>query len=224
MTQNIKDWEKLITQNSSPENSEYFQELKTFIKNIYQEKKVYPPQENIFEALNQCSIKNTKVIILGQDPYHQYGQAHGLAFSVQKGVRVPPSLKNIYKELSSDLKIKIPLHGNLTSWAKQGVLLLNATLTVEDSTPNIHQKIWSKYTDLVIQKISEEKKDLVFLLWGAFAQSKKNLIDSKKHLILQTTHPSPFSAYRGFLGSQHFSETNKYLISKNISPINWNIE
>jgi len=224
MNQHIKDWKKLITSNTSKQDLEYFEKLKNFIEKIYKTKTVYPPQKNIFESLNQCSIENTKVIIIGQDPYHQKGQAHGLCFSVQKGVRTPPSLQNIYKELHSNLNIEIPSHGNLTSWAKQGVLLLNATLTVEDSNPNIHQKIWQKFTDLIIQRISEEKKDLVFLLWGAFAQSKKNLIDTEKHLILQSTHPSPFSAHRGFLGCKHFSKTNKYLISKNKKPINWKVE
>lgn len=200
----------------------YFEELKLF---ILQEKKTYsvfPPSDKIFEAFKLTPFDKVKVVILGQDPYHGIGQAHGLSFSVPEGIKAPPSLVNIFKEVSDDLKINRPSSGNLEKWAQQGVLLLNATLTVRAQTPGSHQnKGWEIFTDEVIKCLSEEKNNLVFLLWGSYAQQKGNIIDKNKHLVLEAPHPSPFSAHRGFLGCKHFSLTNNFLISKGLSPINW---
>ena len=168
---------------------------------------------------------DVKAVILGQDPYHGYGQAHGLCFSVQKGVKCPPSLVNIYKELKSDLSIDTPNHGNLTKWAQQGVLLLNTVLTVREGQPNSHKDCgWQWFTDEVIKKLNEREKPIVFILWGGNARSKKKLIDQNKHFIIESAHPSPLSAYNGFFGSKPFSKTNKLLASVNISPIDWNLE
>ena len=183
---------------------------------------VYPPPELVFNAFTLCPFDAVKVVILGQDPYHGAGQAHGLCFSVQDGVRTPPSLQNIYKELSSDLGIDIPQSGNLERWARQGVLLLNATLTVEASKPASHQGIgWERFTDAVIKKLSDEKEHLVFLLWGKYAEDKGVIIDTTKHLVLKAPHPSPFSAYTGFFGCKHFSKTNMYLQTHAHAPIRW---
>ena len=185
---------------------------------------VFPANDVIFNAFNFTTPSNIKVVILGQDPYHGKGQAHGLSFSVPNGVKIPPSLRNIYKELQSDLNHSISSNGNLDSWAKQGVLLLNATLTVKEKKAGSHQKLgWEPFTDSIIKKISDEKEGVIFLLWGAFAQKKSVLIDTNKHHILTTTHPSPFSAYRGFLGCKHFSKTNKILLNNNQKPINWKL-
>ncbi|MCW8897249.1 MAG: uracil-DNA glycosylase, partial [Flavobacteriales bacterium] len=184
--------------------------------------KIFPPEKEIFNAFNLTPLEKIKVIIIGQDPYHGIGQAHGLCFSVNDGIKFPPSLKNIFKELQNDLDIPIPISGNLTHWAKQGVFLLNNTLTVREKTPTSHQKKgWEEFTDAVIKLISEQKSGVVFLLWGSFAQSKENLIDATKHHILKAAHPSPFSAHKGFLGCKHFSTTNKILIEQGKTPINF---
>jgi len=185
-------------------------------------KTIYPPKDQMFNAFDLSSFKNTKVIILGQDPYHNEGQAHGLSFSVPDGVRVPPSLRNIYQELSSDLSITPSQSGNLTHWATQGVLLLNSALTVEKNLPGSHAKSgWVDFTDTVIDILNEKKQNLVFLLWGAYAQKKTELIDQDKHLVLMTAHPSPFSAHKGFFGCKHFSKTNDYLKIHKLKTINW---
>lgn len=204
----------------------YFKELKSFLLNQQQKGFIiFPKNEDIFNAFNYTPFNQLKVVILGQDPYHGQGQAHGLSFSVQKGITPPPSLKNIYKELANDIQdFQIPNHGDLTSWAKQGVLLLNATLTVNAHEPGSHQKRgWEKFTDHVISEISEKKTGVVFLLWGKFAQQKEHLIDTNKHHVLKAAHPSPFSAYNGFFGSKPFSKTNDILKKQGLSPINWQI-
>jgi uracil-DNA glycosylase len=201
---------------------EYFKALTTKVREVYLGGRVFPPAPLVFNAFALCPYGEVKVVILGQDPYHGDGQAHGLSFSVPDGVRPPPSLQNIYKEIKSDLGIEIPHSGNLERWAKQGVLLLNATLTVKSNSPASHQGLgWERFTDAVIKKISDEKDNIVFLLWGKFAHSKADLIDSGKHLILKAPHPSPFSAHTGFFGCKHFSQTNKYLGKHNLEPIKW---
>ena len=185
---------------------------------------IFPKNDSIFNAFNFTIPNKIKVVILGQDPYHRESQAHGLAFSVPNGVKIPPSLRNIFKELKNDLNYSISSNGNLESWAKQGVLMLNASLTVREKVAGSHQKLgWETFTDGVIKKISDKKEGIIFLLWGAFAQKKLELIDKKKHHILITSHPSPFSAYRGFLGCNHFSKTNKILIKNNQKTINWKL-
>ena len=204
----------------------YINNLKSFL--LDEEQKgfiIYPRVDDIFNAFNYTSFDDVKVVILGQDPYHGQGQAHGLSFSVKKGIAVPPSLKNIFKELKNDIKdFQTPNHGELSSWAKQGVLLLNATLTVRSQEPGSHQKRgWEKFTDNVISEISSKKNGIIFLLWGKYAQEKEFLIDTTKHHILKAAHPSPFSAYRGFLGCSHFSETNKILERQGLPPINWQV-
>jgi uracil-DNA glycosylase len=206
-------------------SKEYFLFLKNFLKNEKAAgKTIYPPGMQIFNAFNRTPFLNLKCVIVGQDPYHGPGQANGLCFSVAKGIRQPPSLVNIFKELNDDLGITIPEHGDLTSWAEQGVLLLNASLTVEAHKPNSHSKIgWELFTDAVIRKVSEEKEHVVFILWGKFAQSKSALIDASKHCILTAAHPSPYSAHAGFFGCRHFSKTNEYLAGKGIIPIDWRI-
>lgn len=200
----------------------YFQQLTAFVKEEYSTHTVFPPGKEIFRAFDKCDFDQVKVVIIGQDPYHGSGQANGLCFSVREGVRVPPSLVNIYKEIKNDLGKPIPASGELERWAKQGVLLLNATLTVRASTPGSHQKKgWEEFTDAVIQKISAEKEDVVFILWGAYAQKKGEVIDRSKHHIIMSPHPSPFSADRGFFGSKPFSKTNSYLKSKGLTEIDW---
>jgi uracil-DNA glycosylase len=200
----------------------YFLQLVSFIKEEYQKEVVYPPGKDIFNAFNFCSFTETRVVILGQDPYHGAGQAHGLCFSVNDGIKPPPSLVNIFKEIRNDLGQPMPANGNLTRWARQGVLLLNATLTVRAGTPGSHQKKgWEDFTDTVIKKISEQKSDVVFLLWGAYAQKKEVLIDKEKHLVLSSAHPSPFSVERGFYGNKHFSKTNAYLKQHGLAEILW---
>ncbi|SNC74706.1 Uracil-DNA glycosylase [Hymenobacter gelipurpurascens] len=201
----------------------YFQHLIAFVKGEYATATVYPPGPNIFHAFDACPFDKVKVVIIGQDPYHGKGQAHGLSFSVAEGVRTPPSLQNIFKELQSDLPETPPApNGNLDRWAEQGVLLLNATLTVRAGEPASHQKKgWEQFTDAVIQKISEEKEHVVFILWGAYAQKKGEIIDTKKHLVLKAAHPSPYAADRGFFGSKPFSQTNAYLEKNGLAPIRW---
>ena len=202
----------------------YFKALDSYLKSK-KNLNIYPPKDSWFKALEYSSFDKTKVIILGQDPYHQEGQAEGLSFSVPKGIVIPPSLRNIFKELQSDdVNFSIPEHGNLVSWANQGVLLLNSVLTVEQNSPASHaNKGWENFTDKVIQILSSSKTNLVFILWGAYANKKSELIDSSKHLILSAPHPSPFSAYKGFFGSRHFSKTNNYLESTNQEAIDWGI-
>lgn len=203
----------------------YFQQIPLHIKTEkLQGKIIYPPGSLLFNAFNTTPFDKIKVVILGQDPYHGKGQAHGLCFSVQNGTQPPPSLMNIFKELQSDIGIDIPDHGNLTHWAEQGVFLLNASLSVRAGEPMSHSKIgWAEFTDTVIKTISDKKKNIVFLLWGKFAQEKRILIDEKKHCILRSVHPSPLSAHAGFFGCKHFSKTNEYLISKGIDPIDWSL-
>ncbi len=203
-------------------NKPYFKQLTDFVKGEYQTKRIYPPGSLIFNAFNSCPFENVKVVLLGQDPYHGPNQAHGLCFSVNDNVPLPPSLQNIYKEIESDLNVKTYSTGNLERWAKQGVFLLNATLTVQAGMAGSHQgKGWETFTDAVIKTLSQKKEHLVFLLWGSYAQQKSALIDANKHLIMKAVHPSPLSAYRGFFGCKHFSKTNEYLRSKGISEIDW---
>jgi uracil-DNA glycosylase len=201
---------------------EYFQTLSNTVRDAYLSNTIFPSPKNVFNAFSQCPFDNVKVVILGQDPYHGEGQAHGLSFSVQDGIKIPPSLQNIYKELSTDLGNSIPRTGNLEHWAKQGVLLLNATLTVEKDKAGSHQGLgWETFTDAVIKKISDEKENVVFLLWGKYAQEKGAVIDTERHLVLTAPHPSPFSAYTGFFGCRHFSKTNFYLKAHKIEEIVW---
>ncbi len=201
----------------------YFQSIIDRLKiEKQQQTPIYPPGSQIFNAFNLTPLDKVKVVIIGQDPYHGPKQAHGLSFSVQKGVAIPPSLMNIYKELADDIGMRTPTHGDLTTWAEQGVFLLNASLTVKAGEPMSHAKIgWADFTNAVIKTISEQKQHVVFLLWGKFAQEKRTLIDESKHLILRSVHPSPLSAYGGFFGCKHFSKTNEYLVSKGLDPINW---
>ena len=204
---------------------DYYQQLLEFLEyESTHNKTIYPPQDQIFNAFDLSSFENTKVIILGQDPYHNEGQAHGLSFSVPEGVSIPPSLRNIYQELFSDLDIAPSQSGNLTHWASQGVLLLNSVLTVEKNSPGSHAKLgWVDFTDTVIDILNEKKQNLVFLLWGTYAQQKSELIDQDKHLVLTAAHPSPFSAHKGFFGANHFSKTNDYLKIHNQQTINWKL-
>ena len=201
----------------------YFADLTAFVKNEYAEKEVFPPAEFVFNAFNHCSLESVKVVILGQDPYHGDGQAHGLSFSVPEGVALPPSLRNIFKEIQQDLNIAVPTSGNLERWSKQGVLLLNATLTVEAHQAGSHQKRgWETFTDAVIRRLAEQKENLVFLLWGSYAHRKGAFIDMNKHLVLKSVHPSPLSANRGgWFGNKHFSGTNLYLQEKGLETIHW---
>lgn len=202
----------------------YFKSLSDFVRGEYLTKQVFPHPKNVFRAFDECPFDDVRVVIIGQDPYHDVEQAHGLCFSVPSGIKIPPSLANIYKEIESDLKIKMPNSGDLISWSHQGVLLLNATLTVEAHNAGSHQKKgWEEFTDQAIKALSDKREDLVFLLWGAYAQNKSDLIDESKHLILKAPHPSPLSAHRGFLGCKHFSKTNEFLTSKGLGVICWEI-
>jgi uracil-DNA glycosylase len=200
----------------------YFSTLSQTVKTFYISGPVYPPPQLVFNAFNLCPLSTVRVVILGQDPYHGDGQAHGLSFSVPDGIKNPPSLQNIYKELTSDLGTPPKDSGNLEAWARQGVLLLNATLTVLPGQPGSHQGLgWESFTDAVIKTVSEQKEHVIFILWGKYAQAKKSLIDESKHLIIESPHPSPFSAYTGFFGSKPFSRTNEYLKSHGQTPIQW---
>lgn len=215
-----ESWKKVLKEEF---DKRYFQELVSFVKGEYQKTTIYPPAKFIFNAFNLTPFDKVKVVILGQDPYHGENQANGLAFSVNDKIPNPPSLVNIYKEIKSDIGIETnKRNGNLDNWAKQGVLLLNATLTVKEHVAASHQnKGWEKFTDTVIKKLSEKKEKLVFILWGAYAQKKGLIIDSSKHLVIKSVHPSPLSAYNGFFGSKPFSQTNKYLIENNQKAIDW---
>lgn len=216
------DWQAQLRAELS---SEWMQQLWHFLQTEQaQGKVIYPPQEAYFNALNHTPFDKVKVVIIGQDPYHGAGQAHGLAFSVPAGVKVPPSLVNIYKELQSDVGLRIPSHGNLEEWAKQGVLLLNSVLSVEKSKAGSHQnKGWETFTDAVIANLNAHHQGIVFLLWGSYAQQKGRHIDRQQHCVLEAVHPSPLSAYRGFFGCQHFSQTNAYLQKLGKTPIDWQI-
>lgn len=200
----------------------YFELLTSFVRQAYKEKQCFPPAKLIFNAFDSCPFDKVRVVIIGQDPYHDVGQAQGLCFSVPDGIAVPPSLQNIYKELQSDLGITPPQSGNLQRWAEQGVLLLNATLTVEAHRPGSHQnKGWEELTDAAIAALNSQREHLVFMLWGAYAKRKGQVIDTRKHLVLTAPHPSPLSAYQGFFGCKHFSKANDYLVRNGLPPINW---
>lgn len=215
------EWDEIL---ASEFKKEYFKKIKDFLVKEYKEKKIFPLKKEILSAFELTPLKDIKVVILGQDPYHGEGQAHGLAFSVKKGVKIPPSLRNIYKEIYDEGEGEIFNHGCLESWAKQGVFLLNASLTVKEGEANSHSKIgWEIFTDEVIKIINEKKEGVIFLLWGNNARSKKKYIDLKKHIVLETVHPSPLSANRGFLGCGHFKKVNEILKSKNEKIIDWNI-
>lgn len=220
MVKITKEWDEFLEEEFS---SKSYLELREFLKTEYSTKTIYPDMFNIFNCMKLTSLQQVKVVILGQDPYHEEGQAMGLAFSVPKEKEVPPSLKNIYKELATEYPNFItPTSGDLTSWATQGVLLLNAVLTVREHCANSHKgKGWEQFTDGIIKKLSNEKENLVFILWGANARSKKPLINTKKHLVLESAHPSPLSAYNGFFGCNHFIKANEYLKNNNKTPICW---
>lgn len=214
------DWDKIL---GDEFKKDYYLKIRDFLKKEYSSYTIFPSMYDIFNALKYTSYEGTRVVILGQDPYHEPGQAHGLSFSVKKGIKIPPSLVNIYKELKTDVGMEIPSHGELTSWANQGVLLLNATLTVRLGQANSHQSIgWGIFTDEVIKKLNERSEPIVFILWGGNARSKKKYITNPNHLIIESAHPSPLSAYNGFFGSRPFSRANEFLISKGFEPINWN--
>ena len=214
-----ESWKQVL---QSEFDKEYFKKLTDFVRNEYKTTKVFPPASKIFNAFDLCSFDNTRVIILGQDPYHDVNQAHGLCFSVNDGIKHPPSLINIFKEIENDLGIPIPESGNLERWAKQGVLLLNATLTVRAHQAGSHQNMgWETFTDNVIKLLANQKENLVFLLWGSYAIKKSTFISRDKHLVLTSAHPSPLSVYRGFFGNGHFSKTNEYLKSKRLKEIQW---
>ena len=216
-----KDWYELLKDEFE---KPYYKNLTSFLEKEYAEKIIYPKPENVFNALNYCSIESIKVVIIGQDPYHEPNQAHGLCFSVEQGVNYPPSLKNIFKELKAEMNVTIET-GNLTSWAKQGVLLLNTVLTVEKSKANSHKgKGWEIFTTRIIQEINKINRPIVFILWGASAQSFTKYLDNPNFLILKSVHPSPLSAYNGFFGNNHFIKTNQFLSQHNIAPIDFNLK
>lgn len=215
------DWDELLKEEME---KEYFRELFEFVKEQYKEKDIYPKMSEIFNAFRHTAYKNVKVVILGQDPYHGENEAEGLSFSVKTGIRKPPSLNNIFKELKEDLGYEYPKSGSLVKWADEGVLLLNSVLTVEKDKPASHRgKGWELFTDTVIKKINEKETPVVFILWGNYAKAKKDLITNPNHLVLESPHPSPYSASSGFFGSRPFSKTNNYLKAKGIKPIDWNL-
>lgn len=218
-----QSWKKILKDEF---DKDYFYHITTFIKaEKASGKTIFPPGQLIFNAFTLTPFDKVKVVLLGQDPYHNPEQAHGLSFSVPDGIAKPPSLLNIFKELKNDLGIAIPQNGNLEKWAQQGVLLLNACLTVRQYEPASHSKIgWLEFTDTVIRKISEEKENIIFLLWGKFAQDKQSLIDETKHHVLKAAHPSPFSAEKGFFGCRHFSQTNEFLVKDGLQPIDWKLQ
>lgn len=214
-------WEEIFVKE---ETKDYYKLLMEYVNSEYETTEVFPPQVNIFEAFYQTPLEKVKVVILGQDPYHGEGQAHGLSFSVNKGVKIPPSLVNIYKELESDMGITAPSHGCLESWSKEGVLLLNTVLTVKAHEAHSHKnKGWEKFTDAMIETVNELDTPVVFILWGTPAQKKRKMIDESKHLVISGVHPSPLSSYRGFFGSKPFSKSNEFLESKGIKGVNWEI-
>lgn len=216
-----KKWNQILAHEMT---KDYFLSLIQFLQKEYKQHTCFPPSNEILNAFNLCAFEKTKVVILGQDPYHNNNQANGLAFSVRENIKVPPSLKNILKELCDDQKIDIPTHGNLENWAKQGVLLLNSTLTVRAHQAGSHQKKgWGKFTDHIIKTISSQKENVVFVLWGSFAQKKSELIDETKHLIIKSPHPSPLSSYRGFFGSKPFGKINSYLMTNGAEVIDWKL-
>jgi uracil-DNA glycosylase len=216
------DWDEVL---AGEFEKDYYLKLRSFLKSEYSTHTVYPDMYDIFNALKLTPYKNVRAVILGQDPYHGPGQAHGLCFSVKKGIQPPPSLVNIYKEINSDLGLNIPNHGELTAWAKSGVLMLNTVLTVRAGMANSHRNMgWEIFTDRVIGLLNERKEPMVFILWGTPAKQKAKLITNPNHLILQTVHPSPLSAYGGFFGCRHFSKCNEFLISKGLEPIDWQID
>ncbi len=222
MITGAKDWDELLKDEFS---KDYFKELETFLKDEYENHTIHPDKNDIFCALNWTSYENTKVVIFGQDPYHGENQAHGLAFSVKKGVDIPPSLQNIYKELKNELGLYIPNNGYLEKWARQGVLLLNSSLTVRDGEANSHKnKGWENFTNRITEILNDRKKPVIFLLWGNDAKKKEELITSPQHIILSAAHPSPLSASRGFFGCDHFKKVNNMLIAMNRAPIDWQIE
>jgi len=206
-------------------SSIYMENLRTFLKQeLKLEKKIFPPMNKVFNAFNLTPFTNVKIVLVGQDPYHGNGQANGLSFSVEENIKIPPSLQNIFKELFTDLRLTSPQNGSLEKWAKQGVLLLNNCLTVEKGRPGSHQgKGWEKFTDKVLQTVNDKKKHIVFILWGRKAQEKGNFLDKNRHLVIESSHPSPFSANTGFFGSKPFSRANKYLLEKRIEPIDWQL-
>ena len=215
------DWDNILKDEFE---KDYYLKLRQFLKAEYSSKKIYPPMNDIFSSLKASSFEDTKVVIIGQDPYHGFGQAHGMCFSVKKGVEPPPSLKNIFKELESDVGFKYTGHGELTKWAEQGVLLLNTVLTVREASPNSHKgKGWEEFTDRVILELNKKESPIVFLLWGANAKNKARLITNPIHIKLETVHPSPLSAYGGFFGCKHFSKGKEILIKSGQSPIDWQI-
>ena len=221
MVKFLNDWDEILKDEFE---KPYYKELRAFLKREYSTRRIYPEMNDIFNSLKCSSFKDTRVVIIGQDPYHGAGQAHGMCFSVKKGVEPPPSLKNIFKELESDVGFKIPNHGELTAWAKQGVLLLNTVLTVREGAPNSHKgKGWESFTDRVISELNKKDTPVVFLLWGANAKAKAKIIDNPRHVKLETVHPSPLSAYGGFFGCRHFSKTNEILIASGQKPIDWQI-
>lgn len=215
-------WDKILDEEY---HKDYFINIVKYINKAYKEKNIFPPKNYILRALSLTDYADVKVVILGQDPYHGLGEANGLAFSVNNGIKLPPSLQNIYKELHNDLGINIPVKGDLTCWAKEGVLLLNSVLTVEKDKPASHKNLgWEKFTDAIISKVNEKNTPVVFILWGNFAKSKKSLINNPKHLVIESSHPSPFSCNYGFFGSRPFSRANEYLRKNNLKEIDFNVK
>ncbi|PGL71236.1 uracil-DNA glycosylase [Bacillus sp. AFS055030] len=222
MLQLSSNWREIL----KPEfEKPYFKDLLQFLEKEYKEQTIYPAKEHLFQALNECSYEDCKVVIIGQDPYHQPGQAHGLSFSVLPGVKIPPSLRNIYKELNSDLGLEIPTTGYLINWAKQGILLLNTVLTVREGEPNSHKnKGWELFTNTILSELNKQERPIIFVLWGKHAQAKEVLITGNHHVILKAHHPSPLSASRGFFGSKPFSQINQKLVELQLDPIDWTVE
>lgn len=215
------DWDEILKPYF---NSKEYKKLENIINKEYKTKTIYPLKDEIFNAFKLTPYKDVKVLIMGQDPYHGEGEANGLAFSVKENIKIPPSLRNIFKELKDDLNIDVPKNGDLTKWAKEGVLLLNSSLTVIKDTPNSHKNLgWENLSDYIIKKLNNKETPVVFILWGNNAKEKERLITNKKHLIIKSPHPSPFSANKGFFGSKPFSKTNTFLIENNLKPINWNL-
>ena len=222
MVQIGNEWDEILKDEFQ---SDYYAQIRETLKQEYASHEIYPPMQDIFNALRYTSYSDVKAVLLGQDPYHGPGQAHGLCFSVRPGIAPPPSLQNIFKELQSDMGLPAPHSGCLIPWAKEGVLMLNTTLTVRRGQANSHSKIgWTKFTDAIIQKLNDHEQPIVFLLWGSNARSKKALITNPNHLILETVHPSPLSAHQGFFGSRHFSQCNEFLMAHGIAPIDWTLE